>query len=355
MSGLLDESLLKESLLNELKCIKKAISQDNYLLMNDHYSPLLIDGQNFHRIVDVGSSEKLLDNNSFTDSVNDIVTFVDGGQAILFENTNFCLAFIRTAAVSYKNNVRVSRDMSEFYLLVKEDNGKLKIKTCPSTDFDNLIFDSNDKKIQLDIDTSVCSKIVSMIRRFAELSHAKKINESSRDEFNNIILDGTLESRYPNEIEYLKKFKNISALSKTCSLNTNQGVGVVDCLRAFGNSSINYKRWYYYPIVKNNNPDHLAEIFFVKLNEKSDYIFRFEHKGKNAEAVIRILSNNSLDPLFLGYPYGLIDVDNFARISDQEKKILQTRISVKLGPQWNEFSKNLKSMNAHEILDNIKF
>lgn len=317
-----------DELIRRLGELRRIPSQDVHVLMSKNYLPLTIDKKNFHEI-------KL-----FNDVVD--MTFIDGGQAILFESAEFCLGFIRVAALQYSNNKRVSRNTEEFYILITENDGSFVITSFPNGEFNNLKFDPENESLRNGIDRASPSRILSVIRRFAELKKAR--------EYSNVILDGTLEARYPGELEYIKNLENISAISKTCSLTTNLGVGIVNYLVL-----LNKKKWHYYPVVINKNKNHLAEISFVKLNEKSDYVFRFEQKGNVVEEILFALVKNSIDPTFIGYPYGLIDADQVARVSEQEKKMLQTQISIKLGSNWNEFSKCLKSMNAHEILDNIKF
>lgn len=324
-----------DDLIHELKNLKSNNGGECHVLMNKNYSPIAIDKKNFHEIKEGNSLFEL--------------TFVDGGQAALFESAGFCIGFIRVAAITYSKNKRISRDIDEFFVLIKEDDEEFIVKTFPNTnpsikEFDGIRFDPEDETIRTGSERATCTRILPIIRRLAELKLASK--------FENVILDGTLEARYPYELAFIKKLNNASALSKTCSLTTNHGLGMIDYLRNMDDGS-----WYYTPVVVNNNKNHPAEIYFVKLNEKSDYIFRFEHKmgTVDAEVVLEILKKNSIDPVFLGYPYGLVDADNAARVSEQEKKMLQMQISTKLGKEWDKFSKMLKSMNAHEILDNIKF
>jgi NurA-like 5'-3' nuclease len=70
-----------------------------------------------------------------------------------------------------------------------------------------------------------------------------------------------------------------------------------------------------------------------------------------------MLSLNSSDPVFPGYPYGLIDADQHARISEQERQMLNLRMTVLLEKDKNKkmINNSLNSMNAHSILDRIKF
>jgi hypothetical protein len=313
---------------------------DEFLQMSSRYSPIKIVADNFHDI----RRNTLLQKN---------ILFVDGGNSILFESAGFCLGYIRTCGILYNGNVRLSRKSAEFYILVRESGGVFNVKTFPDSDFNNLVFRSEDESLRNGLERSTPSKIIPVIRRFAELRFAKLLDNHNVDY---ILLDGTLEARYPYEKEYLDGLCQTAkscSLGKTCALTTNQGVPITKRLYDMKDGE-----WYYHPIVENHNPAHQADIYFVKFNSRSRHVFRFEvqagFKGDIAD-LFSGLATNSKDPVFLGYPYGFVDVDSHARVSEEERKSLQTYISVKLGKEWNEFSKNLNSLNAHEILDKIRY
>ncbi|MBI2647467.1 DNA double-strand break repair nuclease NurA [Candidatus Woesearchaeota archaeon] len=184
---------------------------------------------------------------------------------------------------------------------------------------------------------------------------------SERDNFCDIIvLDGSLQSAITNEDKYLDELyksciKNnitLSALNKTNSLFTNDG----NLLSVVLDNIATMPVWFYYPIVDINNVSHKAEMFFVKFHNKSRHVFRFEvfNKQKSeAENIIGELASNCKDPIFIGYPYGLVEADKLARISNQEKSALKTIFLVKL--KNKNIEKYLSSVNAHEILDKISF
>jgi hypothetical protein len=340
-----------EEFVKELRKIVsvKASHADDYLSMNSKYVPILLDSKNFHSISDV------------SDLKNRKILFVDGGNSILFESAGFCAGFIRVGGVVYSNNKRVSRDQKEFYVLVQEKNSKYFVQTSPKTSFDGLIFDPEDESLKSGIEKCGVTKIISVIRRFAELEYAYNSNNNSK--IDNVILDGTLEARYPYEDKYLDKLfskKNVCALSKTCTLTTKHGQGILKVLSDIAALDVHFSisEWFYYPAVTSNNPLHVADVYFVKLNAFSKHAFRFEVQREfsgNISELLSMLAANSRDPIFLGYPYGLIDVDQYVRVSEEESRMLQTKISMMLGKEWNEFSKNLNSTNAHSILDKIKF
>lgn len=334
-----------DELVKELRnIVSKKDTSDDYLLMNSKYVPLKIYSSNFHDVVAEKSSKKLL--------------FVDGGNSVLFESAEFCIAFIRVGGIVYSHNKRVNRKSQEFYLFVKENKGKYSVNTYPETSFNKMIFDPEDESLRSGLEKCNVARIVSVIRRFAEIEYAT----AHCKDVDYIIMDGTLEARYPFEDKCLTKlcsFCKTASLSKTCTLTTKNGLSVTKKLLDLGNNAIDENRmWYYYPIVTNNNPKHDAEMYFVKLNNKTNYVFRFEVQKKfigDVSELFSILASNSNDPIFLGYPYGLIDVDQYVRVSDDESRLLQTRLSVKLGKDWNELSKHINSTNAHSILDKIKF
>ena len=50
----------------------------------------------------------------------------------------------------------------------------------------------------------------------------------------------------------------------------------------------------------------------------------------------------------------MIEADRNARISNQEKDMMLTFFSTKLGKDWEKIKESITSIDAHEILDNIR-
>jgi hypothetical protein len=97
-------------------------------------------------------------------------------------------------------------------------------------------------------------------------------------------------------------------------------------------------------------------ILFVKLNSKSKYIFRLDVLGfeiENLNKILNVLKQNSIDPVFFGYPYGLIEADKFARIQNSELEILKTKFRIYAKNKWKNIESLIKTKNSHSILDNI--
>jgi hypothetical protein len=263
------------------------------------------------------------------------LAFIDGGQAEIISAGNFCLSFIRIFAQLLNNNKKIESHKNEFYLFTKAEkiDGNLHYISKIFTENEqlieetDLIIDSNDATIRNGIERAPISKIANMARRFAELSLAAKISADY------IILDGTLKPTFKNEEKYLTKLaENVCALAKTSQLFTTSGNSPAILLNKLGLEGC----WSYFL----NN-----KTCFVKLHEKAKHIFRFE----GSKEVLPYLIQNSTDPLFLGYPYGLIFTDKLARISNTEKNSLKTKFLLK-NKQLLDY---LTTTNAHDILDSL--
>ncbi len=320
---------------------------------SEGYKAHRIDAKNFAEIMPSRGTDKR-------------IAFIDGGNAEIIGSQNFSLNLIRVCCSIFRNNRKLSLKKFEFFSLIRaiDEDGEI----CYKTDFfipanygislGELSFNSLDPTLTLGVNRAEIGSVANAIRRFAELRLAKLISDEKSAEV--IVLDGTLQSTLSNENTYLDELYSscsannvvLSALSKTSSLFTDSGnlLSVV-----LGNIS-KLPAWFYYPIAEINNVNHKAEMFFAKFHSKSRHIFRLEiFNGQKAQAeeTINLLASNCIDPVFIGYPYGLVDADKFARVSKQEKESFKTIFLVKL--KNKNIEKYLSSANAHEILDRISF
>ncbi|MBT4805275.1 hypothetical protein HON71_03830 [Candidatus Woesearchaeota archaeon] len=299
----------------EIKAMLNQFSAEDNIIFNNKI--IRINKENFQEI---------------TANENKTIAFIDGGQAEIISTGNFCLSFIRIAAVFFNNNKKINQIKKEFYLFTKAKylNNDLyyesKIFGDKSINEEDLLISSNDSSIKTGSERAPISKITNMARRFAELSLAKEIQAD------HIILDGTLEPTFKNEEKYIPD--NVSALAKSSSLFTTSGNSPVILLNKIGLSNC----WSYF--LENKT-------YFVKLNSKAKHVLRFEGNKE----VLPHLIHNSNDALFLGYPYGLIFVDQIARVSNSEKNSLKMNFLLRKDNQ--EIAEYLSTSNAHEILDNI--
>lgn len=316
------------------------------------YKACKIDIKNFHQIKRLASNKK--------------IAFIDGGNAEIIGSANFSLNFIRTACVIYQNNKKVSAKKLEFFALINaiSHNNEIYYKASffglkGQNFLEESCFSSFDHTIMVGTNRAEISNVANAIRRFAELRTAKIISEG--DGFcDMIVLDGSLQITITNESKYLNELYEscirnkiiLTALSKTSSLFTDDG----NLLSAILGRISTLPMWFYYPIAEIKSAYHKADMFFVKLHESSRHVFGLEIFNKQkakAEESINELAGNCSDPIFIGYPYGLVEADKVGRVSNEEREFLKTIFSVKLN---NKNVENyLNSANAHEILDKISF
>lgn len=342
----------KEIISRVIDSLKQNLEEKgSYVQFSDpSYKPIKIDNANFKEIKDTKSDRK--------------IAFIDGGNAELLKAPNFSLQLIRIYYTIYKENKRISSKKNEFYVLInsenKEDNIIYKTEFF-GLDKQKLEFDSFDETIRQGKHRISISSIGNVIRRFMELETAKNIiNELENKDI--IVIDGDLKASITGETNYLGELykkaieKNITltALSKTSELFTETGNALIPILNQISPSN----EWYYYPLVEINNEAHKVDMHIVKLHKNSKYIFKFEVFNKNRyeiNEILSILKNNSKDPVFLGYPYGLIEADKFARVSNNEKEHLKTTFLAKLGKDNEKIAQYLNTLNAHNVLDSIMF
>ena len=313
---------------------------------NEEYTPISISKDNFYAIDNLKTSKK--------------IAFIDGGGQEIVRAPNFSVNFFRVFYTIYKNNHRTNAEKKEFYTLTytydKNNEIFYKVDIYPlNFKIDSFEISSLDKNLKKGDHRITISDLNAMILRFAELEGVSFIAQNKLADI--ILMDGTLEPTYTNEELYLNKiFSEIekkkiifTALSKSSTWFTDSGNSVIGAFK--GISSL--PEWYYYPIVDNKSETHRAEIYLTKLNKFSDFIFRFEifnEQNKDAKEVLSLLKDNANDIIIPGYPYGLIEADKFARISNRERDYLKTIFNVNSNHSLKPYT-----LDLHDRLDKISF
>ncbi|MBN2367817.1 hypothetical protein JXC34_02270, partial [Candidatus Woesearchaeota archaeon] len=280
------------------------------------------------------------------------LVFIDGGNMEIIRSPSLSLFFIRVYATTYSDNRREKNNRCEFYTLIttKSDKNRIVYKTEYFFTKNNINlkeyeFDSMDRRLTTGNKRAPISLVGDIIRRFAELHVAKEIDEEAI-----VVLDGSLESNYPHENQIMESIMSpriICGLSKTTDLITKSGKSAVAALRQYEND----KAWIYCGGRINDK-----DVFFLRLNKKSEYIFRFEVNNMHSYdlmGLVSALAENSKDPIFYGYPYGLIEADMFGRVSIKEKESLLLQTKLKFGKNFQKIRPYMNSLNAHDLLDNI--
>ncbi len=283
------------------------------------------------------------------------VCFIDGGNSELISSSEFSFQFMRLVATSFKKNQFISLNKKEIYVLVSLNNDNYEVHTEPETVFNGMIFHAYDKTLSESNRMVSASKVGNVIRRFAELDYAKEMTAHC----NHLIIDGSFDAIFTHEQEYLNALRQsgddnhtgLGALSKSCRLVTRSGASMITLLLDISPDS----NWHYNKVFNKRDPA-LHDISFVKLHPLADYIFRLDFYPEcDVRGLLACLLESCKDPVFIGYPYGLIKADQVARISNKESEMLKTRVMMESGVNWKKLQKNSRSLNAHQILDNISF
>lgn len=386
-------------------------------LSKNNFYPIIISDDNKKE----NKEENKEGNNGEHTNQNQQLCFVDGGNNELLGAPNFSLQLIRVAGVVVKNNKTIKIVKKEYFLLAKtlreesinNDNKKNNIyftvelfpyskgSSSVLPNKKELLFDSYDQTIITGTHRAEISRIAEVARKFSELLLAKEMM-FFLDKNDIIVLDNQLKIKFTNEEKYFNELfkageeKNIliTGLCKTTRMLTNSGNSAVAVLHTLAsindkNNNINNNNnsnndnssnnnnnlnnnnssnnnnnlldngWYYYPSVKINASDHKAELFFVKLNKHSKYLFKFEVYNKQCndhnkiKQIIHLLAENSRDYSFPGYPYGLIQADKEARVSEQEKEYFKMKLVVQAGKNSNDLERSVNAINAHDVLDSV--
>lgn len=230
--------------------------------------------------------------------------FIDGGNAEIISSADFSVHIVRVAAVSFSKNTRVNT-------VVREG-------TCIITDRCRFVEGNFPDMALKEIDKvrERCENIVG--------------SELQLDDNSVIMFDGNIRD-IENGI--------VTGLVKTSRL-LHDRKNLISILH----KQAPYKRWF----VKIDKNDYM-----VKLHPSSEHIFRLqlpELENLDVKKLLGVLASNARDPVFPGYPYGLVVADQKARVSDAEKEYMKSKLMHKLG---KELRLSMASLNSHEWLDSI--
>ena len=316
------------------------------------------------------------------------LAFVDGGNQELIAAPNFSVQLNRVYFCLFAGRRRMQpsslTQRIEFFSLTsaKFRNDQIFFDTTlyPVSDqFDELIpnpsdlsFNSTDRRITVGNSRADIARVASIARRFAEWEFAKHVVMKEIDEGDVLVMDGTLRTAFPNESKYARaaydaaKGKGIlyTGMSKTSRLFTTTGLSLMGALRKLAEDNKISSIWYYYPVAESLSPEHEAAIFIFKLNGQSQRVFRYEIQAEQSKAldsermneIFSQLSINASDLSFPGYPYGLIDADDNARVRYEEleayRVMLLSEIS-KLGSS-SKFLRHMESIDTHGVLNLLR-
>jgi len=282
--------------------------------------------------------------------------FVDGGNSLLFDAPHIAIGIIRTASITFFKEKKEINRKESFCVFERNDNKIIATLISDDEAYCNEIyeFDTNKKDENFEECLTIIMRTKEWDLALNKLTLSKNINNNTSSNntnsqnINYLFLDGTFDS--PDQFMKEKKeyfFKKVKELKIPTA-----GIAKTNTL-LLKNSSYTYavnkhssKSVWFYPINE--------EKYIAKFHPSSSYIFVLE--GINIdESVFGILQSWSKDPAVLGYPYGLIFADQIARITNEEKTILTTKLSVMLKEDYNKLSHFAKNKDLHLVLDHLQY
>ena len=322
-----------------LEHIEKTNNNDAIILCNDRELPI---------------DRTIFEDKFTTPKENAQIAFVDGGNAEIISAPNFSLQFIRVYASIFKNNKRIKNELHEFYVIAATatKNGKIIYETKTfNSEFDiTHEFEIKDETIASGTHNASPAKIAETARKFAELKTAAELTKQL-NQGDMMVCDGelfsqtTFEQQYLDELFSAARNKNITVcgFSKTTTLLTDAGNPATIVL---GRLSEEIKKpvWAYFPSQQNE-----IKTGFLKLSPLTKYIFRADiYNSPSIMETASLLYNNSQDPAFIGYPYGLVDADLRSHISKKESQLLKLHFTTKTKDRLKIYS---ASIDSHDVLN----
>jgi len=302
----------------------------------------------------VGSHERIpIKQDAFQQIVPKVgsnMVFVDGGNGEIVKGPNVSVQFIRLYATWYEENVRVSKNLNEFFVAVLAyqkglDLGfEATVFNQDGEELHKLSFDAFDPALSYAGRRAEPASVANHVRKLLELRFAEGLCGEMKTGI--LVRDGDLDARGEAMEEALRLLKItaqrkgivVLGLSKTSTLCTDSGNSALVALRTIAPQGA----WSYFA---GNN------IAFVKLHSGSNYVFRcdiFQHDRASLPSAWSALAANSADPAFLGYPYGLIDADKFAQVTKEETEQLKARFAVQSKEAFRGFE---LALDAHDLLN----
>lgn len=285
------------------------------------------------------------------------VAFIDGGNNEILVTPSLAIHMIRLYYSIFEDGKKVDYKKMDFLILAKVnmDNKCYEVEIKSKED----VFEKHykiEKKNLLGEEIGI-SGIGGVIRRYGEWLVIEKLCKSLKHG-DLIVRDGALQTSFQKEHEYAKnainitqkKGVNIIGVSKTCSLLTTTGFPLSAAVHIFAEKCNIEGAWSYHPLIKEKGKGMYGLPAVVKYHPHSQYVLRTDVL-KFSEDHLSLLAGYSSDPSLLGYPYGLIDADINARITDREKVLLKNMVENIID---EDMRKGIRSLDLHDRLSKLR-
>ena len=241
---------------------------------------------------------------------------VDGGQGTIVRNAVYTAGVYRAGYVIFDGLKRSQEYSTELNLANLDYSNYLNIYR----ELYRTIFNIDPQ------DSLTFSNTLSSLRKMVEYqSTVKAITELKAGDM--LLLDGSLQDEEQISRQIYETAKsaqiNVVGVTKSSSLLWQGGANLVGMLNKLGDEKHRHKCWYVrvgkFP--RNSDRKHLCDIYAAKLNGYCDRAFRVDLSTNNYESPAEVfskLTELSLDPYFLGYPYPLASVHQMVRVTAEE-------------------------------------
>jgi hypothetical protein len=310
------------------------------------------------------------------------IAFIDGGDGPLEESPNFLITINRVYFSLFQGKKRIkpkTKPRIQFFSYVVSQIHTKEGRKEVSYDTRLFPYDTEDKSYlpsesDLHSDTEGAtvlqeSRLNSLARRFAEWRLAIKVVQDELEKGDMIVMDGSLQTNFKNEIRYasrlydiaMKKGVIVCGLAKTSRLITEAGDPLLARISEIA-EDVKYDKWYI-RVAEEVSADDMGFMLAAKFHPNSNFVFRFEILREQfnemdeieINSVLSSLAENSQDVSMLGYPYGAIDADRFAQVRMDELNMYRGIIISEMmrHPEWKRLQKYGESISAHDILNGV--
>ncbi|RJQ21857.1 hypothetical protein C4580_01695 [Candidatus Woesearchaeota archaeon] len=275
------------------------------------------------------------------------LAFVDAGSGVLLAGAGAVVGFVRTYGCLYGS--RRERMFDErFVVVVARGERKLEASLLRTDGqlTNNLVFDAYDPLLALGGRRARPETVLGVVRKWLEFAMVERL-VNRVGEGGVVVRDGDLDFEGELLTDVRKGIERLAlqsrvivfGVSKTSALLTDTGRSATEVLMQKGPR----QPWCF---------DAKKSVCFLKLHERSRYVFRCDVLGERSlfGAGVSALAENARDPVFLGYPYGLLDADRMAQVTREEEGQLALQFAVKTRERFGQLA---RSQSAHGILDGL--
>lgn len=273
--------------------------------------------------------------------------FVDAGSGLLLEGAGACVGFVRTYGCVWKE--KKERILDERFVVVVargERHLEATIFTKEGNLTNQLQFDAFDPRISLQGKRAYPRDVLSVVRTWLELVMVERLCPKV-GVGGVVVRDGDLSVRGELLEEVMENIKSVAkslnvlvlGIAKTSTTLTDSGKSASLVLMERGPKGL----WVF---------DAGQDVCFIKLHARSKFVFRCDILGDLSllHPALGSLAETAIDPVFLGYPYGLLDADRLAQVTKQEEEQLRLQFAIKSKERFGQLE---RSTSAHGILDSL--